>query len=110
MIKVHQTPRDFLENEIDGILISIALTKGSTPRDSDAFILVNLGSLFGTVGGGCLEYDAIKKARDLIKEPTFTFLCSEYSLGSKLGQCCGGRIKLNFEKLTSELRKKIWTN
>ena len=110
MINVHQTLKDFLENEADGILISVVRTKGSTPRDSDAFILVNSGSLFGTVGGGCLEFDAIKKARDLIKDPTFTFFSSEYRLGSKLGQCCGGRVELKFEKLTSELRKKISTN
>lgn len=110
MVKVHQTLQDFLENEVDGVLISVVRTKGSTPRDSDAFILVNLGSLFGTVGGGYLEFDAIKIARNLIKDPTFTFFYSEYRLGSKLGQCCGGRVELNFEKLTSELRKKILTD
>ena len=107
MSKVYHALQDFLENEVDGVLISVARTKGSVPRDSDAFILLNLSSLFGTVGGGCLEFDAIQKARDLIKDPTFSFFCSEYHLGPKLGQCCGGGVELNFEKLTPELRKKI---
>ena len=74
MIRVYSAPIDFLENEMDGILISVAQTKGSVPRDSDAFMLVSLNSLYGTVGGGCLEFDAILKARDLIKDSKFTFL------------------------------------
>ena len=107
MVKVYSAPIDFLENEIDGILISVVQTKGSVPRDSDAFMLVNLKSLYGTVGGGCLEFDAIQKARDLIKDSMFTFFSMEYRLGPKFGQCCGGGVELNFERLIPDLRTKI---
>ena len=107
MIKVYSASIDFLETEIDGILISVVQTKGSVPRESDAFMLVNLNSLFGTVGGGCLEFDAIKKARDLIKDSTFSFFGMEYRLGPKFGQCCGGGVELNFQRLTPDLRATI---
>ena len=107
MIRVYPTLTHFLENEIDGVLISVTRTKGSAPRDSDAFMLVNINGSFGTVGGGCLEFDAIQKARDLIKDSTFSYFSYEYHLGPKLGQCCGGAVELNFKKITPSLRKKI---
>ena len=110
MITAYSHLTDFLENETDGVLISVTQTKGSVPRDTDAFMLVNQNSVFGTVGGGCLEFDAIQKARGLIKDPMFGSFCYEYHLGPKLGQCCGGAVKLNFNKITPGLRKKILAN
>ena len=110
MINVYSDLTKFLENEIEGVLISVVQTKGSVPRDTDAFMLVNQNSSFGTVGGGCLEFDAIQKARDLVKDPMFSSFCYEYHLGPKLGQCCGGAVELNFKKITPKLRKKILTD
>lgn len=110
MIRAYSALPDFLKNEIDGVLISLVQTKGSAPRDCDAFMLVNQTSSFGTIGGGCLEFDATKKARELIKDPNFSSFDSKYHLGPKLGQCCGGTVELNFKKITIELRKKILAN
>ena len=84
MINVYSDLIKFFDNEIEGVLISVVQTKGSVPRDTDAFMLVNQNSSFGTVGGGCLEFDAIQKARDLVKDPMFSSFCYEYHLGPKL--------------------------
>ncbi|RWD88141.1 xanthine dehydrogenase accessory protein XdhC [Mesorhizobium sp.] len=47
-------------------LVEVAATKGSTPRETGAFMLVSASAIFGTIGGGQLEYMAIDKARQLI--------------------------------------------
>ncbi|UCI07795.1 xanthine dehydrogenase accessory protein XdhC [Mesorhizobium sp. B1-1-8] len=49
-------------------LVEVAATKGSTPREAGAFMLVSASKIFGTIGGGQLEYMAIDKARQLIRE------------------------------------------
>ncbi|RUX20689.1 xanthine dehydrogenase accessory protein XdhC, partial [Mesorhizobium sp. M2A.F.Ca.ET.037.01.1.1] len=37
-------------------LVEVAATKGSTPREAGAFMLVSTSAIFGTIGGGQLEY------------------------------------------------------
>ena len=98
---------DFLISERDVVLIRIVKTKGSSPRDPGAFLLVSRTSSFGTIGGGCLEFDATKTARSFVTDPKFTISFRNYNLGPSLGQCCGGRVELSFEKLTDRIKKKI---
>ncbi|TIW15939.1 MAG: xanthine dehydrogenase accessory protein XdhC, partial [Mesorhizobium sp.] len=47
-------------------LVEVAATKGSTPREAGAFMLVSSSAIFGTIGGGQLEYMAIDKARQML--------------------------------------------
>ena len=62
-------------------------TKGSVPRDVGTSMLVTQNQVFGTIGGGALEFDAIKQAREL-REDRLEHL----PLGPALGQCCGGMV------------------
>ncbi|MGX5848749.1 xanthine dehydrogenase accessory protein XdhC [Mesorhizobium sp. PL10] len=50
-------------------LVDVAGTKGSTPREKGAFMLVSQAAIFGTIGGGQLEYMAIDKARQMLFSP-----------------------------------------
>ncbi|WP_192250856.1 xanthine dehydrogenase accessory protein XdhC [Mesorhizobium silamurunense] len=50
-------------------LVEVAATKGSTPREAGAFMLVSASAILGTIGGGQLEYMAIDKARQLLFSP-----------------------------------------
>lgn len=50
-------------------LVEVAGTKGSTPRETGAYMLVSGAAIFGTIGGGQLEYMAIDKARQLLFSP-----------------------------------------
>ena len=96
-----------MKSDLTGILIRVASTKGSAPRDSGALMFVNKSSSFGTIGGGYLEYEAVKKARKFIEDREFTSAYLKYKLGPVFGQCCGGAVELSFEKLTPKLKKKF---
>ena len=54
----------FIESEENTVLITISAIQGSAPRSEGTFMLVNNTASFGTIGGGILEYDATKKARN----------------------------------------------
>jgi len=105
--KVYNDASGFLDFEKDGILIRVKQTTGSAPRDTDALMLINENSSFGTVGGGHLEYDAIEKALKFLKISNFKAKSLEYFLGPELGQCCGGRVLLSFDKLDLKLREEL---
>jgi xanthine dehydrogenase accessory factor len=64
-----QSLRAFLGSAGRLALVEVAGTKGSTPREKGAFMLVSQGSTFGTIGGGQLEYMAIDKARQMLFSP-----------------------------------------
>jgi xanthine dehydrogenase accessory factor len=59
--------------------------------------------VINTIGGGHLEFDAIARARAMLagREPIPTEP-QRYALGPSLGQCCGGVMWLQFEKLTAQ--------
>jgi len=103
------------------ILVRVNQTKGSTPRESGAMMLISQNALHGSVGGGRLELEAIQIARSQIemlqcnphdpvnassnivtnadfplKNPVYVHT---FSLGASLGQCCGGKVELSFETL-----------
>ena len=83
-------------------LVTIAATQGSVPREAGTKMLVHLDGIVGSIGGGHLEFKAVAEARSLLQTaaaPRAGLL--EFALGPSLGQCCGGRVTLLFETLTS---------
>ena len=55
-----------LEEGQDTVLAFITEGDGSIPRTTGAYMLVGReGRIFGTIGGGNLEYQAVKKAMEL---------------------------------------------
>ena len=85
------------------MLIRVAQTQGSAPREADAWLAVQANRVIGTIGGGHLEFDAITRARAMLAgtEPIPTEP-QRYALGPSLGQCCGGVMWLQFEKLMAQ--------
>ncbi|PTT93320.1 xanthine dehydrogenase accessory protein XdhC [Pelomonas sp. HMWF004] len=79
------------------VLVTVARTAGSVPREPGAWMAVTLQGTTGTVGGGQLEFDAIRRAREALSGAE---LAEEvrYPLGASLGQCCGGVVWLRFER------------
>lgn len=77
------------------VLVQVDAIEGSVPRDVGAWMFVFHGTLFGTIGGGHLEFDAISQARLLLTSSTTKTV--RYALGPALGQCCGGAVHLRFE-------------
>ena len=78
------------------IVVTVASIVGSTPREVGAKMIITVDDLFGTIGGGNLEYQAGKIARDQLDNPEPQQL-KRFPLGAGLGQCCGGLVNLLFE-------------
>lgn len=75
-------------------MVEVAEARGSTPREEGAWMLVSPDSIFGTIGGGQLEFLAIAKARELIAQ-NIDSGALDIPLGPEIGQCCGGRVALD---------------
>jgi xanthine dehydrogenase accessory factor len=94
--------KDFLAANDRVALVEVAGTKGSTPRETGAFMLVSPAAIHGTIGGGQLEYMAIDKARQLLRTWAASDridvheVCAtlDIPLGPEIGQCCGGRVEV----------------
>ena len=81
------------------VLVRVAATEGSVPREAGAWMAVFADGLIGTVGGGHLEYEAIAVAREALRAggtPASQEETRRFVLGPSLGQCCGGVVKLHF--------------
>ncbi|REG83260.1 xanthine dehydrogenase accessory protein XdhC [Marinomonas pollencensis] len=84
---------------IDFVMVSVLAIKGSTPREVGARMLVSQHALYGTVGGGHLEWQATAKAREMLADRNNATITQDYPLGATLGQCCGGFVTLLFESV-----------
>lgn len=85
------------------VLVTVAAAFGSSPRKAHTRMIVTEGKLYGTIGGGNLEYRATAEARDMLSADSGD-ICAlrEYPLGPALGQCCGGYVKLHYEKIEGD--------
>ncbi len=79
--------------------ILIADHKGSSPREAGTSMLVWGTGYSGTIGGGALEYQAIKNAQKQLQNNSLTSV-QRIPLGPNLGQCCGGSVTLVTEYFT----------
>lgn len=80
-------------------LVTVAGVAGSAPREAGARMIVAPDQLWGTIGGGNLEFEAARIARARLADPVagprrFVEL---FPLGPMLEQCCGGAVYLHFE-------------
>ncbi len=98
------------QNGIGYVLVTVVSVAGSTPREAGSKMVVTGTESIDTIGGGHLEFDAIKRAREMLanqhcasrrtgndaNQPSRTYTHS-YPLSSALGQCCGGAVKVLFD-------------
>lgn len=92
-----------LEQDGTCALVTVARVDGSTPREAGARMVVRRdGSFHGTIGGGTLEFEAIRRAAKTVQTGEPAFHLQMVSLGPDLGQCCGGRAQIAIETLTVE--------
>lgn len=85
------------------VLVQVASTEGSAPRDAGTWMAVFADALVGTIGGGHLEYQAIAVARAQLKKSVQEEenITRRFALGPALGQCCGGVVHLGFERVSA---------
>lgn len=95
----------FLEAHSVTVLAELVDVKGSAPRDAGTFMLIAQDAIWGTIGGGQFEYMAIDNARRLLAGNGETAM--DIPLGPEIGQCCGGRTRLAFAAITSEIEAAL---
>ncbi len=82
------------------VLVRVAATQGSVPREQGAWMAVFGSGVLGTIGGGHLELQAIAQAQAHLRGEALPDTL-RYALGPSLGQCCGGVVHVQFERLAS---------
>ncbi|KRB26399.1 MULTISPECIES: xanthine dehydrogenase accessory protein XdhC [Mesorhizobium] len=116
-----QSLKDFLAGQDRLALVEVAGTKGSTPREKGAFMLVSPSATSGTIGGGQLEYMAIDRARQMVassprrkrqgKEARIEVdeVCAtlDVPLGPEIGQCCGGRVEVLIRLIDNAIEQRL---
>ena len=89
------------------VLVQVASTQGSVPREAGSWMAVFSDRLIGTIGGGHLEYQAIAKARAQLAgavagaAAAAGVVALRFALGPALGQCCGGIVYLSFQPVSA---------
>lgn len=93
----------FLKTQGGAALITVLEVKGSAPRDAGTRMIVSPnGQFYGTIGGGRLEWETIKKAQSVLENGNDFFLHHVFPLGPQLAQCCGGSVSVLFETFTTK--------
>nr|WP_267311041.1 xanthine dehydrogenase accessory protein XdhC [Asaia spathodeae] len=98
--------RSWQRQAVAVLRVVVADAKGSTPRESGAFMLVTETAQTGTIGGGQLEWDSLARARQILRGEAGREE-SRFVLGPQANQCCGGVVVIRYEPvfdLDAELR------
>jgi xanthine dehydrogenase accessory factor len=101
---LYRLAHQWLDGGVAAICVAVSGSKGSTPRDAGARMLVSAEDVQGTIGGGHLEWQAIDLARHALAESAPTLPAAwerTVPLGPALGQCCGGVVALRFAPLST---------
>ena len=85
------------------IHVVITGVKGSSPREAGAEMYVTATGLAGTIGGGQAEWQAVRRAREMLTADEMRSRL-EIALGPEIGQCCGGKISLELQRLGENQR------
>ncbi|MGB0852806.1 MAG: xanthine dehydrogenase accessory protein XdhC [Pikeienuella sp.] len=94
----------FFATSGDVIHVRLNHVRGSSPRDTGAEMFVAEGGLYGTIGGGQLEYMAIDKARAMLRAGRMAEEM-DVPLGPEIGQCCGGRVAVTLTQMNNADRE-----
>ncbi|MFO1311469.1 MAG: xanthine dehydrogenase accessory protein XdhC [Burkholderiales bacterium] len=94
-----------VEREGRAVLVTLANATGSTPRESGTAMIVSPSGAFGTIGGGHLEFEALRVARDALAQTALPApWIVRFPLAARLGQCCGGVATLAFAVIAEDNR------
>jgi xanthine dehydrogenase accessory factor len=85
-----------------GVVVEVSGTQGSAPREAGTRMLVGAAQVWGTIGGGHLEFKAIDAARDMLRSGEAATRSEHVALGPSLGQCCGGAVTLRYARLDED--------
>ena len=102
--------RENLLNNEDLVLVTVIAAHGATPRGAGARMLVSKeGRIYGTIGGGAVEYRSEKIAAEVLeerssKEHDFSLTRDDVE---NLGMICGGAVDVFFHFIPGGDREHI---
>ncbi|PPR44432.1 MAG: hypothetical protein CFH18_00968 [Alphaproteobacteria bacterium MarineAlpha5_Bin8] len=74
-------------------------TEGSVPRNEGTIMLISKKYIFGSIGGGQLEYSVIQQSLNILNNnQNFKERIINIPLGPSIGQCCGGYVQVKLSK------------
>jgi xanthine dehydrogenase accessory factor len=108
-MSVWPTIERFIAEHDSAVLVTLAETQGSSPREAGARMVVRPdGAFSGTIGGGALEWIALAEAQSMLARGE-AFRRLNKALGPDLGQCCGGRVVVTLERFAASDRDTVST-
>lgn len=105
MKKLFEILNKELEAGNDVVMVSVTASSGSTPRGAGARMIIGEGGrLYGTIGGGAVEYRCEERAREVLK--TKKSFNQSYMLRKNqvedLGMICGGDVEVFFQFIPAD--------
>ena len=87
-----------------GVLVTVTDVRGHAPREAGAKMVVAATRTWSTIGGGNVEEEAIRRARELLESgpsapASFTASLSDKAPLQHGVQCCGGEVTVLLEPL-----------
>jgi xanthine dehydrogenase accessory factor len=83
------------------VTITVAAVRGSAPREVGAKMIVTSRHSLGTIGGGQLEHECTRIAIGHLRDNTAgARFRRRFPLGADLGQCCGGVVDIQFDRVS----------
>ena len=87
-----------------GVLVTVTDVRGHAPREAGAKMVVALAGTWGSIGGGNLEEEAVRRARALVASAaaapaSFTAQLSDKAPVQHGVQCCGGEVSVLLDPL-----------
>ena len=89
------------------VRVSVIRAEGSAPCSVGSAMVLTPDSFHGTIGGGALELAALDAARAMLEQPPdasnsrWQRAVRDFPLGPALAQCCGGHVRLLFERFAA---------
>jgi xanthine dehydrogenase accessory factor len=81
------------------VLLTVVESRGVTPQKAGRHMLqADDGETAGTIGGGAIEHECVREARELLKSGEATRMVRK-QLTTELGMCCGGEMVVHLELL-----------
>jgi len=90
------------------VLLTVVESRGFTPqKPGGRMLLGETGETAGTIGGGAIEHDCLREARELLGEGVGTRTVRR-QLTTELGMCCGGEMVVHLEVLEAQPRLVVF--
>lgn len=103
MLEIYQELSNIMQRGGQAVLATVINSQGSAPRNAGAKMLIKEdGSFIGTVGGGKLEHDVLKKAPQIMKSGESQIMHFDLSGKEPDGMICGGQADVFLELIKSK--------